>query len=347
VPDQDWDADPDLLAFENGVLRISTLEFGPHSQDYHLTSKLPFPYDPTATSEVWQQFLNDTVSEASDFLQEFAGYCLTTSCRYELAVWLHGPPGGGKSTFVEGLTAMLGRRAFVLGMANIESSRFGLTGTSGKTLAVSNEQPSRFLKCVHVLNDIISGSAIKVEQKYRDPVEIIPHCKLLWAMNDLPRVDSPQSGLFRRVKVVHFPSIPIELRNPRVKEEIQRSGMAITNWALAGLARLNERGRFIIPACVEEATESYQTSNDVPLMFVEECCEVDPAFRVQSSEIYQLYSKWCKMNGHSPVSSTRFSDDLARLGFTKFKQSAMYWRGIRVKDTANSILDDYCNGTEQ
>lgn len=346
VPDDRWDANPNLVAFDDGVLKLDTREFVPHSPSFYLTSKLPYPYDPTATSDTWDRFLEETVPEALAFLQEFAGYCLTTSTRYELAVWLYGPPGGGKSTFVEGLMAMLGTRAGILGLADVESSRFGLVNLPGKTLVVSTEQPAQFIKSPHLLNAIISGEPISIEQKFQDRYTIIPRCKLLWAMNELPRVDERGSGLFRRIKLVNFPAIPIERRNPRVKEDIQRSGMAITNWALEGLTRLTERGRFLIPSCVEEATDSYRVNNDVPQLFVNECCETAETFRVQSSELYQTYSKWCTANGHKPVSSTRFSDEMLRLGFNKVKLSNVFWNGLRVKDSANAILDDYLNGQE-
>lgn len=346
VPDKEWNARPDLLAFDDGVLNLETQEFGPHRPEYYLTSKLPYPYDPTATSETWDRFLADTVPEAADFLQEFAGYCLTTLTRYELAVWLYGPPGGGKSTFVEGMLAMLGYRATVLGLADIENSRFGLTSLPGKTLAISTEQPAHFIKSPHLLNAIISGEPINVDRKFRDMVTIVPRCKLLWAMNELPRIDERGSGLFRRVKLVQFPAIPIERRNPRVKEDIARSGMAVTNWALVGLARLQERGRFVIPAAVEEATDLYRLENDIPQLFVNECCETGEEFKVQSSHIYAAYAKWCTVNGHKPVSSTRFAGEMTRLGFNKVKLNTVFWMGIRVKDDVNQALDDYINGTD-
>lgn len=349
VDDARFDANPDLLAFDDGVLHISTGEFTEHSPDNYLTSKLPFPFDPAAQSSVWSDFLQQTVPDAADFLQEFAGYCLTTSTRYEVALWLHGPPGGGKSTFIEGLSAMLGHKACVLGLSDIETSHFGLINLPGKTLAISTEQPAMFMKSAHILNALISGEPINVDRKYHDMITVIPRCKIIWAMNELPRIDERGVGLFRRVKLIHFPAIPADQRDPKVKEAIAASGMAITNWALAGLARLQQRGCFEIPAALEEATENYRVSNDVTQLFVNDCCMPGlPSDQVQSSILYSVYFKWCNQNGHRPMSSTRFSDELIRLGLTKLKASVVFWCGIRLKNEglvdasdADAALEEY------
>jgi putative DNA primase/helicase len=107
---------------------------------------------------------------------------------HELAVWLFGPPASGKSTFLAGLQAMLGHRAGVLGLAEIERNRFALAGLPGKTLVAASEQPSSYLASTNVLNAIISGEPLQVERKYRDPVTVIPRRKIAWAMNELSRV---------------------------------------------------------------------------------------------------------------------------------------------------------------
>jgi phage/plasmid-associated DNA primase len=60
------------------------------------------------------------------FSQEFSGYALTTDVSHEIALWLCGPPGGGRSTFITGLEAMLGEKVGTLGLGEIERSRFAL-----------------------------------------------------------------------------------------------------------------------------------------------------------------------------------------------------------------------------
>lgn len=329
MPSSKFDSDPDLIAFDDCVLRISTRETLTHSPEFYLTSKLPFKYDPDVRSPAWQQFLAQTVPECTDFMQEFAGYCLTTATRYELAIWLHGPPGGGKSTFISGLQAMLGMKCCVLGLHDIEHSQFGLTGLPGKTLAVATEQPAYFSRSIPIINAIISGEPINVQRKYKDQITIIPRAKLLWAMNDLPRIDEKGAGLFRRIKVVHFPGIPIESQNPRVKDEIQRSGMAIVNWALEGLDRLNARGKFLIPSRVQEATEYYRLTNDVTQLFINDQCALGDDLRISGGNLYDSYRDWCAENGQKRLPSNKFADEIKRLGFRQTSsQGSNYWKGI-------------------
>ena len=332
IPDDAWDADPDILVCKNGTLRISSRKPGPHKRTYYATSAVPYDYDPKAIPVVWRYFLNNTVPAAKAFLQEFAGYALTTNMTHELALWLFGPPGSGKSTFLAGLQAMLGHRAGLLGLAEIERNRFALADLPGKTLVVASEQPSSYLASTNVLNQIISGEPLQVERKYRDPITIVPRCKVAWAMNELPRVADANSGLFRRVKVVKFPVLPPDERDPEIKRDIEGEGAGILNWALEGLEQLQKRGRFDVPAGVEEATTQFRENNDVPALFVADKCIIDADAREKASALYSEYRQWCEDNGHRPQSSTRLADDWQRLGFERKRiKGSSYYQGVRVR----------------
>jgi putative DNA primase/helicase len=333
VPDERWDADSDILVCKNGALRISTGELTEHRPGHYATSAVPYAYDPEARRVIWDYFLRNTVPVAANFLQEFAGYALTTEITHELAVWLFGPPGSGKSTFIAGLAAMLGHRAGILGLADLERSRFTLADLPGKTLVVASEQPSSYLASTNTLNAIISGEPIQVERKYRDPFTVIPRAKVCWAMNELPRVADANSGLFRRVKVVTFPALAENERDPKIKHAIEQEGAGILNWALEGLRRLKERGHFEVPAGVEDATKQFRENNDVPALFIDDRCVRGTDFEVAAAKLYREYKYWCEENGHRPQSSTRVATDWQRLGFERKRtMSGTVYQGLRVVD---------------
>jgi len=303
----------------------------------YATSGVDYEYNPCAKSPNWNIFLDAIAPNTVQFLQEFAGYALTIDTSYEIAVWLYGSPGGGKSTFLEGLQTMLGCKAGLLGLGDIERSQFALASLPGKTLVVATEQPNSYIKSSHILNALISGEKITVERKFRDAYDIKPRAKLCWAMNELPRVSDPNSGLFRRVKVVEFPVIPKDKRDPTIKNGITNEGAGILNWAIEGLFRLKERGKFIVPYEIEKSTNQFQSSNDIAAAFVEECCieNLDTnnnPYQIKSSELYNAYKFWCVENGHRPQSSTRIATDWKRLGYEKALIGGQsYWRFVALR----------------
>lgn len=246
IPDKAMDGNHDLVTFADCTLEISTRQRRLHSHKDLLTSAFEFNYDPQARSDVWERFLDKVVpNDCRDFMQEFAGYCLTTDMAHETAVWLYGPAGCGKSTLIEGIRAALGRRVISFGIHNLED-RFGLAHLQGKTLAISTETPAT-MRQVQLLNLLISGEGVTVERKYQDGYEFFNYAKFLWAMNDVPKGDNFK-GLDRRVVIIKFPPLLESERDESIKRQIQLSGQAVLNWMMEGLDRLHARGHFDRPS---------------------------------------------------------------------------------------------------
>lgn len=337
VSDLLFDSNPHVLIFDDCVLDIPANSTVPHSSAHYATSKLPFKYDPETRSDDWDRYLKHLPH--SDFLCEFAGYSLTPETKYELALWLWGPAGGGKSTYIEALCAMLGSKSCVLGLSEIERSQFALSQLPGKTLAVSTEQPARLVKSPHIINALISGELITYERKFVDPVTIRPHVKLLWGMNMLPTIGMEGIGMFRRVIPVHIPAIPESDRDPKIKEGILRNPMAVVNWALPGWRRLQARGKFEVPAELITARDEYKHRNDLTSNFIDECCEKDDQYRARTTVLYQKYKLWCAENGYRAVAIRNFTADLDRLGFVNVRpHNVSYYNGLDLAD--DSVLDN-------
>lgn len=328
APREKWDMNPDLLVCGNGTLNLRTRKLRESWPGDYITSRLPYDYDPKAECKVFQRVLELALPDTVDFLQEFTGYCLTPDTRHETALWFKGPRGSGKSSIIEGLVAMLGARHGILGLGEIESSPFALSRIPGKTLLTSTEQPSSYLKSTHVIDALISGEPLIVDRKHKDAEEVVPVAKVVWAMNELPRIGNTTSGIFRRVKIVEFPNLKGE-RRPEIKEHIKAEGAGILNWALDGLERLLDRGSFDFPASVKAATTEFEYSNDLPAQFVDEECETGANEEVSASLLYNRYSDWCKGNGHRPLSNNRVAEDWIRLGFKRHTiKGRRFWLGV-------------------
>ena len=189
--------------------------------------------------------------------------------------------------------------------------------------------------------DALAFEEITVEKKFKDAFTMVPRAKILWAMNDLPRVGDANSGLFRRVKVVSFPKLQSE-PDPEIKRRIRAEGAGILNWALEGLGRLRERGYFEVPACVREATEEFKRTNDVAGLFVEEACLTNSVEKIQASKLYAAYAHWCKVSGHKALSATSASREWTRLGFEKYKLNGRtFYRGLELNPRWIGEQKDY------
>jgi putative DNA primase/helicase len=191
-----------------------------------------------------------------------------------------------------------------------------------------------YIKSTWILNSIISGEPVTIEQKNQRAYTITSQAKIAFAMNDLPRINDANNGIFRRVKVIKFPALRPEDRNEELKNLISQETPGILNWALTGLRRLRARGRFEIPECIQTATENFQRDNDKAALFVSEMCQIEADRRVQSALLYEAYSLWCTKNGLKAESSTTLAAEWERLGFERKRISGKtWWQGVGLEST--------------
>lgn len=337
ISDLLFDANPNIIVFNDCVLDLQTWTTVPHAREHYVTNRLAFTYDPAATLPEWDQFLESLPHPT--FMRQFAGLSMTPETKYEIALWLWGPPGGGKSTYIEALCAMLGAKACVLGLSEIERSQFALSQLPGRTLAVSTELPGRLVRASHIINAIISGELMPVERKYLDPYTIRPHAKIIWGMNVLPSIGMEGIGMFRRILPIHFPSIPESQRDPKLKEAILRSPMAVANWALPGLKEIQTSNSLTVPPELIAARDTYRESNDLTLNFISESCERDPEKSIKMTTLYLKFKVWATRSGHRARTIQEFKADLDRLGFIHIRpHNVSYWKGLGLID--DSQLDD-------
>ena len=286
---------------------------------------------PSKSCPNFQKALNQINSTNINFLQEFAGYSLTTETNLETSIWFLGPPGCGKSTILEGLYATFGDRAASIGLANFEESRFGLSNIIGKTLLISSEQPVGPITSSHRLNAIISGEEIQIDVKYKDPVFIKPTAKIIWAMNYLPQGLRQNDGLTRRVRIIKFPELCQCNRDPELKVKIQQEKAGIFNWCLEGLRRLRENKQFSFPPNSDLSSFKNKSENKSIEQFIAQRCSLKSDQKMQSFILYEEYKKWCHLNKFNPLNQRIISKELEKLGLKKSTiNGRVFWQGIMI-----------------
>jgi putative DNA primase/helicase len=94
--------------------------------------------------------------------------------------------------------------------------------------------------------------------------------------------------------------------NDKLTEELLTELPGILNWGIAGLRRLRERGRFVLPPSSLDVLARIAKKAAPVLNFVEDECELGPDYSVKRDELFDHYKAWCERSGHRPMSKSAF-----------------------------------------
>jgi phage/plasmid-associated DNA primase len=83
---------------------------------------------------------------------------------------------------------------------------------------------------------------------------------------------------------------------------------------------------------VTAATEEYLADEDIPAIWLQECCERGPQFWTSAAEFYENHKLWAERSGEFVVSAKRFSLQLRDRGFDRAKMDGQ--RGFRWRREA-------------
>ena len=307
------------LNLKNGLFDLETFELKPHTPDVYSTIQLAVSYDPRARCPLWMKSLYEIFQgdkEKIDVLQEFFGLCLTREMKHGRALICIGDGANGKSVVLHVLQEMLGRENYsAVPLERFDNSHY-LADIFGRLANISTETNAKSSVYDSTFKQIITGDIIQADAKYKRPIKFKPFCKLVLALNNMPRVDDKTDALFRRLIILRF--------NRQFKEEEQDKDLqykleeelnGIFLWSLKGLDRLRSRGRFEISAGIEREICEYRRQNNNVLLFVEEECTVSPEFEISKDRLYGLYQAWSGNNGYKPLSKVNFGRELTN----KFK----------------------------
>ena len=180
-----------FIAFRNGILNIDTNELLPHSPDFIITNKVEWDYNPNAYSEDVDEVLNNIScndEEIRKLLEELTGYCMYRRNELGKAFILIGSGSNGKSTYLNMLKDMLGRRnTSVLDLKKL-NDRFSTVMMFGKLANIGDDISEEFITDVSEFKKIVTGETIDAEQKGQPKFEFNPYVKLIFSANNIPRM---------------------------------------------------------------------------------------------------------------------------------------------------------------
>lgn len=312
----------DHIPLKNGSLAVSATnppKLEQHSPENGNKYVLPFDYDPNAKCPVFDAFLKslDLGKENEDLIQEIFGYFFLpmNALNLQKCVFFYGPGANGKSTMANLLFYMLG------GIKNCSTLRvdqlngFELARVLDKPANIGSEVTSgKNYIDTQVLKSIVSGDALTINRKYKDPIDYVPQCKFLFTVNSLPNVSDSSHGFARRLLIIEFNKIiPVEFQDEQLLDKLMKEASGVFNWLLEGIERLLTHNGFTNTAQSDlVVVKNYSESNPVYLWAESHIYYEEGNFE-RTDWLYQSYRKWAIDSGFNALNITNFAKELKKV----------------------------------
>jgi len=334
-----------LLNLKNGLFNIDGGTLSPHSPSVYSTIRLNVNYNPNARCDKWVK----AVSEILDVdqgkiaaLQEFFGLCLTKEVKYQKAMFMLGEGGNGKSVILFILENLIGeenRTAIALEMLG---NPHYVANLHNKLVNISIETNAKSEVYDALFKAIVSGDTVEADPKFKPPFHFRPYCKLIYALNNMPRVNDKTIAFYRRLLILKFNrQFQGAGDNKNLKFDLLEELDGIFLWCLEGLKRLTERKDFAPTNEMLENVEEYRLENNNVLVFVEEECTVSPLGATSKADLYDGFKEWCVRSGNKPLSKKNFGTELKKQ-FSQIKDARTAeersWEGISLVNPIIGII---------
>jgi P4 family phage/plasmid primase-like protien len=285
----------------NGLLNVESGEISAFTPTEFIIYQLPVRYDPSATCPEITRFFNEIApADLTPQFEEVFGYCLLQELPIHKATVLLGEGRNGKTTFLNLLTAFLGRENVShVSLQEMCEGKFELAELKDKLTNIVDDLPGRALKAVGTFKWVTGNAPIMAQYKHKNPFTFWPTAKHLFGCNKLPKPSEDTIAYFSRFNIIPFSRLFIGKTDDKDKLKKMTTPAELSgllNLALAGLKRLLKNGDYSNSKTIEENRELYIRSSDSCKAFAEEQLEEsdDPKDYISTEAIYQDYIKYCQ-----------------------------------------------------
>ncbi|WP_424357730.1 phage/plasmid primase, P4 family [Methanocella sp. MCL-LM] len=322
------DKDKNMVNLLNGVINLDTGEFIPHGErtkPFLMTMQENVAYDPQATCPTYDRFIDEITcgdKALAEYIQKWAGYCLSGDTREQLFMVFKGAGANGKSVLVEVWHDIMGDYAATASSTAFTNSRGGNNGR----FSFGRLRSIRLLVCSEVaegqtwntekLKSFTGGERINAEEKHMPEFEYTPQAKVTFLFNHVPTARKDRA-MERRLRIVPFNlNVDLDKLDKNLKAKLLEEKAGIFNWMLEGYRKWKTEG-FIEPAAVINATEEHWQESDYIAAFLADRCDIGKgeSFWCLPERLYDDYRVWQVSHEAEFLSPNTFARKLNSLGF--------------------------------
>jgi P4 family phage/plasmid primase-like protien len=340
-----------LVNVANGMLDIEQFQLVPHRADFYLRTQVSTAFDPYAECPLWVKAVQEIfegVAAKILVLQEFMGYLLMPTCRYEKCAFFFGTGSNGKSTVLDIMTWLLGEDNVSALSLESMSRQFPLVSLRGKMLNSATEVDTKDKAGTENLKKIISGDLLSSDTKFGKEITFRTFCKCIFAMNTPPTITDKAYGFVRKILVLNFNRRFAEHeRDKYLKDKLREQELpGILNWAVEGARRLIKQGRFTDDQVLRDDAADFMAKMNNILAFVMDRCILHPKVHQESNELFADYKEWADAKLYRKVGQGKFGDQLESLDGVKKERPRIggarptVFRGIGLRKVWQDVVGD-------
>jgi len=188
----------------------------------------------------------------------------------------------------------------------------------------------------------VGDGFISGEEKFGDYTQFRNTAKHTFATNKIPLVkDNDDLAYFDRFIPLRFDNTPEKMDlflTDKLTTPEELSG--ILNWALEGLYRLIQNGKFSYARPAEEIKKIMETSGNPLLQFEAEVLEESKDGKVTKEEMFEVYSIWAREKDKPKLSKNQLSIQLGKTikWLMDKRDNVRYWANVKLRDEWASKL---------
>jgi putative DNA primase/helicase len=313
----DGDRDDTIVAVDNGLLDVQAGELLEHTPEFFNQTAVPFDYDPAAPApRAWFEFLNDLWGDDDDSinaLQEFFGYVISGRLDLHKILLLVGPTRAGKGVIARTLTGLVGADNVAGPTLSSLAGDFGLAPLLGKPLAIVSDARMSGRGSQVVVERLLAVSgedSVTVNRKYRDQWTGKLPARFMVISNELPQLGDASAAIAGRFVTLLLTKSWYGQDDLGLEGRIRAELTGVLNWALDGLARLEQEDRFTRPTSTDEAYIALQDLASPIGAFIRDRCELDVGHEIPVDELWSAWKLWAEDNGQTVGTKQRLGTNL-------------------------------------
>ncbi|MBC8501764.1 MAG: hypothetical protein H8D35_01390 [Nitrosopumilus sp.] len=322
-----FDADPNLITLENGILNLDTLELKLHTPEHHSRVLLPVEYHKPKSDDI-EENLKDTLFwkflkssftvngkfRKDDFettLEIIASPIIKHHVDEKSFMFL-GQGENGKSVCLSYVESLLGKNNVSnITLQDISDDKFMRANLVGKSANIFSDLEQNELKHTGKIKAITSGEGIEVQKKHQQGFTLYPFCKLFFSCNRFPKVYDQTQGFFRRWIIIkwdrNFENDPerIEYLREKLASNLEEKNLVFSY--LVNIAnRLNKVGKFTHSKDWKTIQKEWNANAD-PIDDFATNYIIDSEHHKTKRETYQFYKEVMLSKGETPLGIGQFS----------------------------------------